>query len=423
MKNIKGYWLYFEPYVHISLKKTSALLYNTINGERMKVIEPDLIKLVYATQHYLNQGVVFLDNVLYEQSSVHQFIDEIREKYIGDIIDTELMLEKPLQFIPIPNLFKGTVKAKSSIEDLAKEDVFSYVHFLTLQVNNQCHLSCKDCSFAYKQNFNCFTHRTSENRTSNNEMTFAQIEAMYQQIKTSQLMQLNRIHITGGNIFLHSKFLEIVELLDDVKFICSFGVHYLNFPDEDMLKKLQGYKLEIFINSPYQADKIITIINLLKKKNTDYLLRFRLTSEIDYELFNTSFAPMLTENTYTIEPLYTGKNLDFFEKNVFINESDIFGEPIPLRTIFANSILNSNFFGHIYIDCNGNVKSNPNSKNLLGNVSTETFYQLISNELINNYSWKKTRTKSPCNKCLYQFLCPPPSNYEYALKRNNLCHI
>jgi hypothetical protein len=93
MKNIKGYWLFFEPYVHIALKKTSVLFYNTINGERIKVIDLDLIKLVYATQHYMNQGVAFLDDSLYKQTVVFQFIDEIREKYIGDIIDVVLLPE------------------------------------------------------------------------------------------------------------------------------------------------------------------------------------------------------------------------------------------------------------------------------------------------------------------------------------------
>jgi len=56
-------------------------------------------------------------------------------------------------------------------------------------------------------------------------------------------------------------------------------------------------------------------------------------------------------------------------------------------------------------------------------IATDTFYQLISNELVHNYAWKRTRTKSPCKMCVYQFLCPPPSNYEYALKCNNLCHV
>ena len=180
MKNIKGYWLFFEPYVHVSLKKTSVLLYNTVNGEKVETREPDLIKLVYATQHYLNQGVVFLDHELCEQQNVVQFISEIREKYIGDIIDVSLMPEKPIQFIPIPKLSKGTVNAKSKREDLAQEDIFSYFHFLILQINNQCTLSCGDCSDGYKQNFNCFCNQKNEN----NEMPFAQIEAIYQQIKT-----------------------------------------------------------------------------------------------------------------------------------------------------------------------------------------------------------------------------------------------
>lgn len=415
MKNIKGYWLFFEPYVHIALKKTSVLLYNTVNGERIKLTEPELIKLVYSTQHYLNQGVVFLDSILYEQTVVLQFINEIREKYIGDIIDVALMPEKPLQFIPIPSLLKGTVKAKSTREDLVRENIFSYLHFLTLQINNHCNLSCINCSYAYKQNFNCFCNQSKDG----NEMPFAQIEKIYQQIKT---LPLKRIYITGGDIFSYKKFPKVLELFNDLKFICSLGVHYLNFPKENLLKNLEGYKLEIFVNPPYQVNKIESIIHLLKKQEVEYLFRFRFTSEIDFEQFSTYFSPVLTENTFTTEPLYTGQNLDFFEQNVFLNESDIFETPISLRTIFANSIVNSIFFGHLYINCGGEVKSNPNNKNLLGNISRDTFHQLISNELIHNYSWKKTRTKSPCNKCLYQFLCPPPSNYEYGLNRNNLCH-
>ena len=30
---------------------------------------------------------------------------------------------------------------------------------------------------------------------------------------------------------------------------------------------------------------------------------------------------------------------------------------------------------------------------------------------------------APCNKCIYNFLCPPPSNYNFILKCNNLCTI
>ena len=412
MKKIKGYWLFFEPYVHVALKRTSVLLYNTINGKHVKIIEPELIELVYGTQHYLNQGVVFLSHTLYSQTSVRNFINEIREKYIGDIIDVALLPEKPIQFIPIPFLKKGTVKGKSSREDLNREDLFSYFHYLTLQINNQCNLSCAECSSAYQQNFNCFCHQDQGEL----EMPLAQIEKICQQIKN---FPLRRIYITGGNIFIHKRFSEILELFDHLKMICSFGVHYLNFPKEEFLEKLQGYKLEILVNPPYQTQKIESIIYLLKKQDIDYKFRFRVASEKDYELFNSFFAPLLTEDKFTTEPLYNGKNLDFFEQYVFMNESDIFEEPHSLRHIFANSILNSNFFGHLYINCAGEVKSNPNSNKLLGNISTHNFHELISNELMHNYSWKKTRSGSPCKNCVYQYLCPPLSNYELVLKKNN----
>jgi len=416
MKKTNGYWLYFEPYVHISLKKNLVLLYNTINGERVITRDLEIIKLVYATQHYLNQGVVCLEQALYEQTAVSNFIEEIRDKFIGDIIDVEVLPEKPIQFIPIPNLYKGTVKPKSTIEELKIEDIFSYFHFLTIQINNQCNLLCSDCSYVYKQIFNCFCNRNNNVQ----EMPFAQIEQIYHQIKT---IPLKRIYLSGGNIFLHSEIHKILELFEEMKFICSLGVHYLNFPAENQLEKLHGYKLEIFVNPPYQVSKIENIIHLLKKKYIDYLFRFRLTSDNDFELISTKFLPMIEENKYAMEPFYTGNNLDFLEKNVFLEESDIFEEPIPQRTIFANQILNSNFFGHIYINCAGEVKSNQNSKHLLGHISTEKIYQLISNELLHNYSWKNTRTKSPCNKCIYQFLCPPISNYELVLGKNNLCNI
>ncbi|MCL2313133.1 MAG: TIGR04150 pseudo-rSAM protein [Firmicutes bacterium] len=416
MKNIKGYWLYFEPYVHIALKKDSVLLYNTVNGERVETKETDLIKLVYTTQHYLNQGVVFLAHDLYKETIVYKFINEIREKFIGDIIDVSLMPEKPVQFIPIPNLLKGTVRTKSTREELSREDIFSYLHFLTLQINNQCDWLCINNLHTYKQIFNCCCHRNKGEI----ELPFAQIEKISKQIKT---FPLKRVYITGGNIFLHSKIEQILRLFDEIKYICSLGFHYLNLPDKNMLQNLNGYKLEIFINPPYEIDKILYTIHLLKKQEMEYLLRFRLVSEYNFEQFNSSFAPILLDGTYITEPLYDNHNLDFFKKYVFLNKSDIFEEPVPLRTVFANSILNSNFFGHIYIDCSGVAKSNPNCINLLGNISTETLYQLIANELLNNYSWKKIRKKSPCNKCLYQYLCPPPSNYEYALKSSNLCHV
>ena len=42
-----SYWLYIEPYVHITLKKENVLLYNTVNGESIRYFnEPFIAALI-----------------------------------------------------------------------------------------------------------------------------------------------------------------------------------------------------------------------------------------------------------------------------------------------------------------------------------------------------------------------------------------
>jgi hypothetical protein len=33
------------------------------------------------------------------------------------------------------------------------------------------------------------------------------------------------------------------------------------------------------------------------------------------------------------------------------------------------------------------------------------------------------RNQTPCDDCVYQWLCPSPSDYEIAISRPNLCHV
>lgn len=40
-----------------------------------------------------------------------------------------------------------------------------------------------------------------------------------------------------------------------------------------------------------------------------------------------------------------------------------------------------------------------------------------------NTAWRRIREEEPCNLCLYQYLCPSPSNYEAVIGKTNLCHV
>ncbi len=48
---------------------------------------------------------------------------------------------------------------------------------------------------------------------------------------------------------------------------------------------------------------------------------------------------------------------------------------------------------------------------------------IIYRELIENTAWRVIRNFTPCNDCLFQFICPPISNYEYSLGCKSFCHV
>ena len=93
-----------------------------------------------------------------------------------------------------------------------------------------------------------------------------------------------------------------------------------------------------------------------------------------------------------------------------------------MREIFKNQKLNSNFFGGLYVLPDGVVKADMNAP-AIGNIQRDNILGIMQNELISNTAWRLVRDSHPCDKCIYQFICPPLSNYEEEIGQINLCHI
>ena len=71
---------------------------------------------------------------------------------------------------------------------------------------------------------------------------------------------------------------------------------------------------------------------------------------------------------------------------------------------------------------NGDAYANPNHP-VLGNIYTDSINEIVYNEVELGKSWFRIRDQEPCNECVFQWLCPPPSNYEIEIGRPNLCHV
>lgn len=50
-----------------------------------------------------------------------------------------------------------------------------------------------------------------------------------------------------------------------------------------------------------------------------------------------------------------------------------------------------------------------------------TILNVICEELVQNTAWRNIRDVKPCSDCLYQFICPSPSNYELVIGKSDLC--
>jgi pseudo-rSAM protein len=125
---------------------------------------------------------------------------------------------------------------------------------------------------------------------------------------------------------------------------------------------------------------------------------------------------------YELIPFYNGSNIEFLKSNVYLDERDIVSDLIEMRIIFRNQKLNANFFGHLTFLPDGQVRANMNTQPI-GYFPDKSILELIYEELTRNTMWRKTRNGSSCSTCMYRFLCPPPSNLEMVLGKQNLCHI
>jgi pseudo-rSAM protein len=95
---------------------------------------------------------------------------------------------------------------------------------------------------------------------------------------------------------------------------------------------------------------------------------------------------------------------------------------MAIKDFFTRQAMNIYDFGKINILPNGDAYANLNHPTL-GNIYTESIYEIVHKEVEEGTSWFRIRNQVPCNGCVYQWLCPPPSNYEIAIGRPNLCHV
>jgi pseudo-rSAM protein len=214
------YWFYLDNYVHVERLGDRALLYNSLTGEiREYADNPAVLGLIEKMQSPENLLVVRLGEKELQDPKISAFVQEMRNLFMGDLIETSRSTGKPVQLMPMIKLHRDADKMKTESFRSVGVDVMKYLDNMALYVNGSCTLDCGICSSAYKQFLWC-------NRQNGGvELPIGQIRQLFEQLVGSDLCH---VHILGGNILTYPGLQELVSILAEYRLKRTFYIHYLN---------------------------------------------------------------------------------------------------------------------------------------------------------------------------------------------------
>ena len=400
------YWFYLSPKVYVTSKE-NIFLYHTESGARLEVTEGHLKDLLQAVYEPKNLGVVEFPQGLWKQEGAHALIEQMLLLHMAGLIPIDREQGKPINFLPILNLQKDVDKAMSiGGLSLVVDDLLGYLSRFTL---------CLGGGRLYPS----YLSRVWRGQEAH-WMSPSLLYSLLEQVRYSRLKQVG---LYADSLFLHPQIKEILGLLESYEYDYQLWIsakHYLQH-QEEIKMCLRSMKCICHLSLLASATELENLARMSEVDVQLFSWHFLIEDEAQYarvELFTERWGIVQSE----LVPIYTGDNLPFFEEYIYLSEDDIFSEPIEMRRIFCNQKLNSNNFGALTVLPTGECRVSMNTP-ALGNLPQSSLLEILYKELTTNTAWRKTRNSGKCQKCLFQYLCPPPSSYEQVIGKQNLCRL
>lgn len=117
-------------------------------------------------------------------------------------------------------------------------------------------------------------------------------------------------------------------------------------------------------------------------------------------------------------PVLNSINMDFMKSLLSISYEELLKIANKYRTIKINNLINSNFWGNLYLFPKGKVCYSLHSIQLF---KFNQLYERYKADFLNGaFEWALIRNFTKCKDCMFQYLCPSPDYIELYLRENNL---
>lgn len=408
-------WFYIEPYIIVESKNDHLILINSLVGS-FKVFKCSAIlnKLIDKLLKKENNYCIRIENEYLKDNKTKSFLIKIKQHYYGDIVNSDLISSKPFIPFSIKNYQKDETKVgeESSIHG---KDIMLELKEFTLFVNSGCDQKCKLCNTSYKQCLFCTT-RFKE------ELPIEKIKKFLSQLPSKNA--IGQVNVIGANILKYKQLIELNNLLVISRLFTGYHIHYLNIDYEsdetlEILKKLN--KIELLLSFPFNFERLDKLISRSWERGINYSYKVSIENEKQYAQVE-EYMDKKQIDGFEIVPIYNSQNISFFRKYLFTRKKNLESKRASKKQYYTNQTFNINNYGKIIIISNGDIYANINHPKL-GNISTDSLYDILYSEIYRGKSWNLIRNISPCDECVFQYICPPISNYELVIGKYNLCHI
>jgi pseudo-rSAM protein len=418
-KKPRSFWLFLEPDVFVSAKQNHALLYHTLTGKALEYQDrPQIVRIVRRLRSKKNLLVIRVtDQYLQDYPDISRFVRHVRNYFMGDLLDTALSRNKPIQIMPLLSIQQDAVKLKKDPSRSVGEGIMTHLIEISFYISGSGEPVSPLLPDAYRQ----FPFsRTGKDKAP--ELSFESIKKLLEETRGSSLRRLN---ILGGNILQYSSLDKLTDLLNPFPTRKVFYFHYLHFKDNN--GDLQVFQrpdcgMNAAITFPAESGQLTLTLKRIKEILPDTRWTFVVQNSREMAESLKIIDTFKLENV-SLQPYYNGKNLLFFKKNVFVNKMVLLNSRPSLDEILARQAINPAHFGRLVVLENGSIHANVNTPRL-GRLGKDSLYDILYREMSRGKTWRRVRPNvDPCRRCVFQLLCPPLSNYEYVMGRNNLCTI
>jgi pseudo-rSAM protein len=412
---MKNYWLYLEPYVYVNTIGGQTLFYNTLNGAALESGDPEIVRLARRLCHPRNLYAVKLSAARLAREPYAGVTAYLREQFMADLLDESQVEGRPMQFMPILKNMRDIETLRREKTRSPGENILSYLYRINLHITDYCHLDCDQCRRAHRQFLYCFQNAGGRKK----ELAIGRIREIIHRIGN----QRPRLYIGGGDVLSYSRLEELCQLLQGNFPKTVFFLHLeqaMADPQSVDLLLDYGFPLQIGVTPPYDAGKLAAVNQQISEKNGRCTFLLVVQSSADV-IAAEKAAEQIEPADSQMQPFFDGANHSFFRENVFNEKEHVCLQRLSHKEIFARRKTNPQQFGNITVLPDGDVYANLHARRL-GWLAKHSIHEILLKELKSRKTWLRSRSQvEPCRTCVWHSLCPPVSNYEYAMGRYDMC--